>query len=162
MRAEVAPQDQVCSIQSSLEVLGQKWVFLIVRNALRGTRKFSDFRRELRMPSDVLSARLTALVDAGIFTRQSYQEAGSRMRWEYKLTPRGQELKVVLAALQQWGEHNRPSTGVPATYVRDRSGGNVRVALLDEDGRVLNTDDVHLVSAVVAHRINGSSPSTPE
>jgi DNA-binding HxlR family transcriptional regulator len=154
--------DEVCSIQRSLDVLGQKWAFLIVRNALRGTTRFSDFRKELGIPSDVLAARLAALVEAGIFERESYQEAGSRMRYEYRLTRLGQELKVVLAALQQWGEPSRPASTVPATYVQERGGGDVRVALLDGQGRVLDLDDVYLVSAAAARRILGNeSPTRP-
>jgi DNA-binding HxlR family transcriptional regulator len=153
----VASEQRVCSIQWSLGILGQKWVFLIIRNALRGTTKFSDFCQELKIPRDVLSTRLNALVEAGILTRDSYQEKGTRTRWEYRLTPQGEELKVVLAALQQWGEQNRPGPGAPATYVQDREGGNVTVALLADDGTRLDTDDVHLVSADVAHRINGTA-----
>ena len=144
---------EVCSIQRSLDILGQKWAFLIVRNALRGTTRFSDFRKELGIPTDVLSARLSTLVDAGIFERESYQEAGSRIRHAYRLTRRGQELKVVLAALQQWGEENRPAPGLPATYIQERGGGDVQVAMLDENGRVLDIDDVRLVPAEVARGI---------
>lgn len=146
---------RVCSIQWSLDILGQKWAFLIIRNALRGTVRFSDLRRELGIPSDVLTARLAALVEAGVFTREEYQETGSRSRLRYRLTPQGEELKVVLAALQQWGDRHRPGTGPPATYIQDHDGGNVRVALVSEDGDHLRTEDVRLVPAEVAHRING-------
>lgn len=144
----------MCSIQWSLGILGQKWVFLIVRNALRGTTRFSDFQRELGIPKDVLSARLASLVDTGVLTRESYREEGARMRSEYRLTAQGQELKVVLAALQQWGEQHRPSPGGPATYIQDGAGGNVQVALLADDGSALGLDDVHLVAAETAQRIN--------
>ncbi|MFI6080813.1 winged helix-turn-helix transcriptional regulator [Streptomyces sp. NPDC051217] len=148
--------NEVCSIQRSLDVLGQKWAFLIVRNALRGTTKFSDFRRELGIPTDMLSARLAALVDAGIFERESYRETGSRTRYAYLLTRRGQELKVVLAALQQWGEANRPAPGVPATYIQERGGGNVHVVMVNDKEDVLHIDDVRLVSAELAQRIRST------
>lgn len=84
-------------------VLGERWSVLIIREALRGRTRFSEFRSELGIAPDVLSARLASLVAAGVFEQVEYQEVGDRRRQAYELTEAGHALSTVMASLAQWG-----------------------------------------------------------
>src|SRR5579875_2656161 len=97
-----------CSIARSLSVLGERWSFLILREALSGETRFARFREVLGVAPDVLTDRLNKLVDFGVLTREPYQEPGRRARHDYRLTPAGEELRVVLGSLQQWGDRHVP------------------------------------------------------
>ena len=97
-----------CSIARSLEVLGQKWSLLIVREAMWGRTRFAEFRARLGVAPDVLTDRLGRLVDAGILERRPYREDGEREREEYVLTDAGRALLPVLAAMSAWGDEYRP------------------------------------------------------
>ncbi|ALI27709.1 Transcriptional regulator, HxlR family [Mycolicibacterium fortuitum] len=94
--------DDACPIARTMSVLGQRWAILIIREALLGRSRFSEFRQRLGVASDVLSARLSELVEAGILQVVDYQEPGDRTRSRYVLTDAGHELVSVLAALGQW------------------------------------------------------------
>src|SRR4051812_47884557 len=132
-----------CSIDRTLEVLGDRWSVLVVRNAFRGSSCFAEFRDSLGIASDVLTARLRTLVEAGILERRPYRDAGARERFSYHLTPAGIDLLPVLGALQQWGDDHRPSPeGPPATFRSALDGAPVRVAFVDGDDRVLPVTDV--------------------
>ncbi|MEU8328799.1 helix-turn-helix domain-containing protein [Micromonospora sp. NPDC048839] len=98
---------QDCSIARALEVVGERWTLLIVRNALVGDCRFDSFLSDLGMARNVLAQRLNTLVEAGIFERVPYKYRP--LRHEYRLTPRGRELAPVLMALMQWGDKH--STG---------------------------------------------------
>ncbi|WP_330295767.1 winged helix-turn-helix transcriptional regulator [Streptomyces sp. NBC_00503] len=94
--------DADCSIAQALDVVGDWWTLLIVRDAARGVARFDEFQRELDMSRKVLTERLKLLVDAGVLTREPYQERP--VRHEYRLSPRGRALLPVLVALQDWGD----------------------------------------------------------
>src|SRR5262249_46785959 len=90
-----------CSIERCLQVLSDRWSFLILREALRdGVTRFADFQRNLGIAPNVLTNRLDNLVAAGVLTKRAYQEPGSRTRFSYHATAAGQDLVVILAALQ--------------------------------------------------------------
>jgi DNA-binding HxlR family transcriptional regulator len=112
-----------CQIVRTLDVVGEKWSLLLIRNALRGQTRFSQFRDQLGIPSDILTARLGSLVAAGIFEKRSYREEGSRERSSYHLTEAGRALNLVMAAMVQWGNEYNPSPHGPATVVVD-AGNN--------------------------------------
>lgn len=137
-----------CSIARSLEVLGHKWSLLIVREAtIRGRTRFADFRAALGIAPDVLTDRLTRLVDAGILDRRPYREAGERERVEYVLTDVGRALLPVLGAISAWGDVHRPSGFGPAALYTDRRNGEpVRLAFVDADGREVPADEVEVVA----------------
>ncbi|WP_345348912.1 helix-turn-helix domain-containing protein [Actinoallomurus liliacearum] len=98
---------QDCALARALELLGERWTLLIVRDAFYGVRRYGDFLAHLDIPRAVLATRLQALVDAGVLTRRPYQE--SPRRHEYVLTERGRELWPALNALGHWGgEHLSP------------------------------------------------------
>lgn len=132
-----------CSIARSLDVLGQKWSLLIVREAMWGRTRFSEFRERLGVAPDVLTDRLSRLVEAGILDRRSYREDGARERTEYVLTDAGRDLRPVLAALVEWGDAHCPTEWGPAAhYVETATGDPVQLAFLAAGDRVVPTDEV--------------------
>jgi len=139
-------QDSSCSVARSLSVLGERWTLLVVREALSGTTRFETFRENLGLAANVLSDRLATLVDQGVMTREEYQEAGRRTRYEYHLTETGRDLHVVVGALQQWGDVHLPRPEGPSVVRRSaRSSATVRVAFVDEAGREVPQADVIIV-----------------
>lgn len=93
-----------CSIKRTLEVIGEKWTLLVLREAFFGVKRFEDFQRIIGCASNVLSARLATLVDQGVLRRKPYRDPGTRQRYEYQLTEMGVELFPILVALTQWGD----------------------------------------------------------
>jgi DNA-binding HxlR family transcriptional regulator len=108
-----------CQVVRTLDVVGEKWSLLIIRNALRGQTRFSQFRDQLGIPTDILTARLATLVSGGILEKRSYREVGSRERFSYHLTESGRALNIVIAALTQWGDEYNPSPYGRASLVVD-------------------------------------------
>ncbi|MFC7583133.1 winged helix-turn-helix transcriptional regulator [Nonomuraea antimicrobica] len=100
---------QDCALASALEVIGERWTLLVIRDAMYGVRRFGDFQAHLDIPKAVLSQRLSALVAAGILERRRYQE--SPPRDEYVLTSVGRELWLPVLALAQWGERHLSDRG---------------------------------------------------
>jgi DNA-binding HxlR family transcriptional regulator len=91
-----------CPIARSLEIVGERWTLLVVRDAFYGVRRFSDFRAHLGIPKAVLSERLSLLIDEGVLAKT----AGVRGRDEYVLTPKGRRLWPVIWSLAGWGNEN--------------------------------------------------------
>jgi DNA-binding HxlR family transcriptional regulator len=99
-----------CPIGRAVEVVGERWTLLIMRNASRGMTRFEDFRTDLGIADNVLSARLARLVDAGLLTRVPYRHDGGRTRHEYRLTQAGADMTPILRALADWGaRHTEPA-----------------------------------------------------
>jgi DNA-binding HxlR family transcriptional regulator len=141
----VVVTQQTCSIARSLEVLGERWTFLILREAISGTTRFADFRAALGVAPDVLSDRLATLVASGVLEKRPYREPGARARDSYHLTHAGRELQVVLAALQQWGDEHRPYEPGPTVLRRTTDGRPVHVGFVDDEGREVPMDEVRFV-----------------
>jgi DNA-binding HxlR family transcriptional regulator len=99
---------QECSIARALEIIGERWTLLVVRDALYGVRRYNDFLVHLRIPRAVLAARLQALTAAGILEKRRYQE--SPPRDEYVLTECGQALWPTLRSLGLWGREHFTQT----------------------------------------------------
>jgi DNA-binding HxlR family transcriptional regulator len=138
--------DSSCAIARSLSVLGERWTLLILREALSGVTRFAQFREALGVAPDVLTDRLNTLVDYGVMTREPYREPGSRARFEYELTAAGRELRVVLSALQQWGDEHLPWAEGPSILRRARGTGRpLHVGYVDDLGVEVAADDVVLV-----------------
>jgi DNA-binding HxlR family transcriptional regulator len=138
--------DSSCSIARSLGVLGERWTFLILREAFGGLTRFAEFRDSLGIAPDVLADRLATLVRYGVMERATYQEPGSRSRSAYALTPAGRELNVVLAALQQWGDQHLPWPEGPSILRRVRDGDRpVHVGFVDDRGKEIAPADVAMI-----------------
>jgi DNA-binding HxlR family transcriptional regulator len=135
-----------CSIARSLEVVGQKWSLLILREAFWGRTRFAEFRARLGVAPDVLTDRLGRLVDAGILERRPYRDSGEREREEYVLTEAGGALLPVLAAMSAWGDAYQPSGFGPAAVYTDRESGTpLRLAFVDADGNERDAAQVEVV-----------------
>lgn len=135
-----------CSIARSLGVVGERWSFLILREAFLGATKFAEFRDRLGIAPDILSDRLATLVEYEVMAREPYREPGARSRTAYRLTPAGRELQVVLSALQQWGDDHLPWPGGPSMLRRVRGTDSpVHVGFIDEQGREVRPADVAII-----------------
>jgi len=133
---------QVCSIARALELVGDRWTLLIVRDLLLGLSRFDEFLESLGVASNVLTDRLNRLVDEGIAERIRYNERPER--FEYRLTAKGRELGMVLLALMQWGD--RHISAKPPRIARRRSDRKrVSVALVAADGTPVKPGDLELV-----------------
>jgi DNA-binding HxlR family transcriptional regulator len=100
LRRDYAGQD--CPIAQTLEIIGDRWTMLIVRDAFLGLRRFDEFHASLGVSRNILADRLNRLVEEGLFERVLYNEHPPR--YEYTLTKKGRDLNVALTALRQWGE----------------------------------------------------------
>ncbi|MEU1577509.1 helix-turn-helix domain-containing protein [Streptomyces collinus] len=107
-----------CPVQRTLDVVGEKWTLLILRDAVNGVRRFDDFHRHIGLSEAVLSDRLRKLIAAGVLKAVPYREPGSRSRNEYRLTRKGWDLWPVLMALRQWGEAYALDSESPVLDVR--------------------------------------------
>src|SRR5919106_1910122 len=112
-----------CSIRRTLDVVGEKWTLLVLREAFYGVPRFAEFHRALGCARNVLSARLKTLVDEGLLAREPYREPGSRPRDEYRLTEKGLELFPAVIALMEWGDRWAADPAGPAVEVRHRGCG---------------------------------------
>lgn len=140
--------EPTCSIERSLGVLGERWTLLILREIHSGRHRFSEIQETLGIAPNLLSTRLRTLGASGVIRKYTYQEPGSRHRGSYHLTPAGQELRLILAAFQQWGDHNRPRPSGPSALRRHRATGQaVHVGFVDESGREVEPSDVLFVRA---------------
>ena len=140
-----------CSIARSLEVLGEKWTILIIREALWGRTRFSEFRDSLGVASDILSDRLATLVAGGVLERVPYRDEGSRERFSYHLTEAGRDLKPVLAALNAWGDAHRTSGWGPSALYRDAETHEpVTVGFRSAEGEWLDDSRVEVVRGPAA------------
>lgn len=124
-----------CSVARALSVVGERWSLLIVREAIDGATRFSDFRDRLGIASNLLSSRLDSLVEAGVLERLPYQEPGSRQRYEYRLTDRGLDLRPTLVALLEWGDKYLADPQGPSVIVRHHSADDERQC--DEPVRIV-------------------------
>jgi DNA-binding HxlR family transcriptional regulator len=135
-----------CSISRSLGVLGERWTLLVLREAALGSSRFSEFRTRLGVAPDVLTERLNVLVEHGVLAKAQYQDPGARARFSYVLTPAGEELSVVLAALQQWGDKHLPWPEGPSLLRRVKGTDKpVHVGFVDERGREVAPENFELV-----------------
>src|SRR5918992_420193 len=91
-----------CSIARTLDVIGDRWSLLILRDGFYGVRRFEDFQRDLGVARNILTDRLSKLVDRGVFERKQYAERPPR--YEYRLTPKGRDLLPVLLTMMRWGD----------------------------------------------------------
>src|SRR5258705_1304283 len=93
---------QNCSIAGALEIVGERWTLLIIRDAFLGLRRFDEFRESLGIARNVLTDRLSKLVEVGILERKPYGKRADRV--DYRLTAKGLDLHVALVGLRQWGD----------------------------------------------------------
>jgi DNA-binding HxlR family transcriptional regulator len=113
--------DQVCSIARALEVIGQRWSLLIIRDVFLGRHRFDELCASTRITRSVLTDRLNHLVEQGVLHRQRYQTRPER--FEYHLTEKGRALQPVIAHLLLWGDRYYSEPGGPPLLLEHRDCG---------------------------------------
>ncbi|HZQ81388.1 MAG TPA: helix-turn-helix domain-containing protein [Gaiellaceae bacterium] len=137
-------EGQNCSVARTLELIGERWTLLVIRDAFLGRRRFEEFQESLGIARNVLSDRLAKLVEHGIFERVRYQERPER--FEYRLTRKGRDLRLVLVALMQWGDEYLSPT--PPRILRRKSDKTpVRVELRATDGAPVDPTEIENIAA---------------
>jgi DNA-binding HxlR family transcriptional regulator len=137
-------ENMQCSVAQTLEVVGDWWSLLIVRDALFGVSRFEDFQRRLGIARNTLTDRLAWLCDHDVLSRTPYQDAP--VRYEYRLTPKGRDLRLVLIAMMQWGDRWTPPPGGPPLVPADRGGDPVELRLANtRTGRPVPPDRVRMI-----------------
>jgi DNA-binding HxlR family transcriptional regulator len=117
-------KDQQCSIAGALEVIGERWSLLIIREVMLGVRRFDQLQSDLAVARNVLQTRLTRLVDQGVLEKRLYQQRPKR--YEYMLTEKGLDLWPTIVALMQWGDrYAAPAAGAPVLLEHRGCGGAV-------------------------------------
>jgi DNA-binding HxlR family transcriptional regulator len=135
-----------CSVAKALEVIGERWSLLIVRNVMHGHRRFGEIQESLGIARNVLSARLERLVEEDILERRAYSE--SPPRYEYFLTEKGLDLWPALIALLNWGDrYSPPPQGPTRVIVHKECGGRVSDrGICESCGKVLHARDAKQVA----------------
>ena len=112
--------DMQCSVAQCLEVVGEWWTMLIVRDAFLGVTRFDGFQQRLGISRSILNQRLSRLVEEGVLTKVAYSEHPPR--YDYRLTEKGQDLWPVLTALRQWGDRYASPEGPPLEVIHKGCG----------------------------------------
>jgi DNA-binding HxlR family transcriptional regulator len=138
-------EGQVCSIASALELVGERWTLLVIREVFNGHRRFGEMQRSLGVARNVLSTRLQRLVDEEILERRPYSEHPDR--YEYFLTEKGLDLWPALIALLNWGDRYSPSPEGPRRLiVHKECGGTVSErGICESCGKLLTARDAKQV-----------------
>jgi DNA-binding HxlR family transcriptional regulator len=133
-----------CPVARSLDVIGDWWSMLIVRDAFLGARRFGEFQKSLGLAKNILTVRLRALVDDGILKTAPASDGSAYQ--EYLLTPKGRGVYPVLVALRQWSEEFDDAPEEIATILVDREQGRPvrKLELRSQDGRLLGGGDTML------------------
>jgi DNA-binding HxlR family transcriptional regulator len=135
-------EGQNCSIARALELVGERWTLLIIRDAFLGLRRFDEFQDSLGVARNVLAERLTRLVEEGILERTAYSERPPR--YEYRLTEKGRDLAIPLLALMQWGDRHL-SHKPPRIARRRRDRSRVKAVLVARDDNAVDPAAVEIV-----------------
>ncbi len=141
MTQNLAQDLEQCALPAALEVMGERWSFLILRAGMSGIRHFEEFQSTLGIARNILANRLTRLVENGIMLRQPMQ--CDRRKVEYLLTDKGQELAPVMIALRQWGERWGCAPTTCQILADKRDGLPIRrITMQAHDGRTLGIEDL--------------------
>ncbi|PRI14324.1 winged helix-turn-helix transcriptional regulator [Mycobacterium shigaense] len=143
-----------CSIKRALDVVGEKWTLLVMREAFYGARRFDQFQARIGCARNILSERLTKLTEAGILERVPYREPGQRERHEYRLSTKGLDLITVVIALMQWGNRWEAGPEGPPVEVLHRDCGHPVEAIVRcaHDDTILGAQELRPVPGPGAHR----------
>lgn len=133
---------ELCSVARTLEIIGDRWTWLIIRDAFLGLSRFTEFQQSLGIAANVLDDRLSRLVAEGIFERVLYDQRPARSA--YRLTQKGEDLFTALNALRQWGD--RYLCENPMRLLRVKGSETPVVAALVAEGTpALSNDEIELV-----------------
>jgi DNA-binding HxlR family transcriptional regulator len=122
------PEPRICSVARTLDVVGEKWALLAVREVFLGNRRFDEMVRKTGAPRDTLAARLRTLVEGGILERRQYTEHPAR--YEYFLTEAGKDLAPVITTLREWGDRHVWGDGRPPAVFEHGCGAQLHAELV--------------------------------
>jgi DNA-binding HxlR family transcriptional regulator len=150
--------DQVCSIARSLEIVGERWTLLILRDTLLGLERFEEFQEKLGIASNVLTNRLKLLCDEGVLERVADPERPGRPK--YVLTDKGRELAPALIVLMKWGDRHYPTpNGPPRLTLHTGCGGNIGADFrCDRCGKQVGRAEIELPAGPGAPRGERAAP----
>lgn len=157
--------DLNCSVARSLDVIGERWTLLVLRDAFNGVRRFEEFAASLPVARNVLTARLRTLVEHGVLERVPYQERP--VRYEYRLTAKGADLYPVILGLLQWGDrHLAGKSGPPVVLAHAGCGAHpssrpTSMVVCEGCGETLGPRDVRRANGP-RRRTRASSEPAPE
>ena len=130
-----------CSVARTAAVVNDGWTVLVLRDLFNGVRRFDDLATHLGIARNVLTRRLAALTEAGVFTREPYREPGSRARHEYRLTAAGRDLRPVILAMGAWGDtHRAGADGPPVVVEHADCGAPVHVEVRCAEDHLIETE----------------------
>lgn len=163
-----SPLPEACMLARALEVVGEWWTLLIIRDAFFGVRHFEGFQQSLGIARNVLATRLAKLVEVGILNRRPDPADGRRI--EYRLTDKGKALLPTIVAFAQWGDkwHRDRESPIPYQFVDRELGQPIEeVVVKSADGRALTCHDIKVVEGpgmtdAIRARMPAFRPRDPE
>jgi len=151
---------QNCSVARALELVGERWTLLILRDAVLGVARFEHFLQRLKIAPNILTKRLRTLTDAGILERRRYQERPERH--EYLLTDAGRELFPVILGLMRWGDDHLAPAGPPVVARHHGCGGELDgTGRCERCGEAVAVDEVEFHAGPGSRRPPGPLPRPP-
>lgn len=143
---------QTCPIARVLNLLGDSWTLMIVREALYGATRFSEIQANTGIAKNLLASRLIHLVEQGVLEKENTGENGTR--YEYKITTKGQSLNTIMIAMHQWGnEHEFHSGNEPVLLIDTKTGNELEKMLPRRlNGEIVNDQDIELQAGPGASR----------
>jgi DNA-binding HxlR family transcriptional regulator len=147
--ASVPAEPRPCSIARTLDIVGEKWALLAIREVFFGNRRFDEMVHHTGAPRDTLAARLRTLTSAGILERRQYSEHPAR--FEYRLTPAGRDLYPVIVTLMRWGDQYLAGDDGPPMVLEHHCGHQLTAQLICQAcGEPLNPRDTKPLTATGA------------
>lgn len=143
-----SPQNSECPVARTLDVIGDRWSLMIIRDAFDDIRRFSEFQKSLGVAKNILASRLKALVEVGVFDVRPASD-GSAYK-EYVLTEKGREIFPVVVSLRQWGERFLFEPGETRSVLLDNTSGQALMPMevRSASGEILGPFDCHKLRLV--------------
>jgi DNA-binding HxlR family transcriptional regulator len=158
MRPYSAYESDACSIARTLDLIGDRWTLLVLRDVANGVRRFDELAGHLGIARNILSGRLARLAEAGLVDRTAYREPGERERYEYRLSGPGRELMPILVAFMAWGDrHTAGPEGPPAVLRHADCGAPVKIEVSCENGHQLGDRPRLRVEPGPGHRLRSAA-----
>ena len=135
----------LCPIMKSVSEIGDKWILLILRECFIGYKRFDDFHTNLQVSKSVLTTKLNKMIDLGLLQKTEYKNEGERTRYEYRLTPKGKDLRIVIITLIEWGNAHLVNPKDDTLQVVDKVNRQpVEITLVSQSGEKLGMREVTL------------------
>ncbi|AHL32293.1 HxlR family transcriptional regulator [Pseudomonas brassicacearum] len=143
MTQQASPGSHECPVGRAVEVIGDRWSLLIIRDAFDDVRRFSEFQKNLGLAKNILASRLKALVEVGVFETRPASD-GSAYK-EYALTQKGREVFPIVVSLRQWGERHLFSAGETHSVLLDKAHDEpiAPLEVRSAEGKKLEPGDCH-------------------